>query len=63
MAVLSPPEAGLSRVPLGEPERSVRGVDYELGIVIPKKNCARCVVRQMLCLWKLARRAWSCQLC
>ena len=41
----------------------MRGVDYEPGIVIPKKNCARCIVRQMLCLWKPAGRAWSCQLC
>ena len=59
----SPPEAGLSRAPPGQPERSARGVDHEPGIVIPEKNCTWCVARQMLCLWKLARRARSCQLC
>ena len=40
LVALLPPEAGLSRVPLGQPERSTRGVDHELGIVIPEKNCA-----------------------
>ena len=59
----SPPEAGPSRMPLGKPERSTRGAEHEPGIVIPEKNCAWCIARQTLCLWKLARHAWSCQLC
>ena len=63
MSVPSPPEASPSRTPLGQPERSVRGAEHEPGIVIPEKNCARCIARQTLCLWKLARRAQSCQLC
>ena len=56
LAVLLPPKAGLSRAPLGQPERSTRGIDHEPGIVIPEKNCTRCMARQMLWLWKLARR-------
>ena len=63
MAAPSPPKAGPSRAPLGQPERSARGVDHEPGIVIPKKNCIRCIARQTPCLWKLAGHAWSCQLC
>ena len=50
LAAPSPPKAGPSRAPLGQPERSVRGVDHEPGIVIPEKNCAWCIARQMLCL-------------
>ena len=63
LVVPSPPKAGPSRTPLGQPERSMRGVDHEPGIVIPEKNCAWCVARETLCLWKLAGHAQSCQLC
>ena len=63
LVALSPPEAGLSRAPPGQPKRSATGVDHKPGIVIPENNCAWCIARQMLCLWKLARRAQSCQLC
>ena len=31
--------------------------------VIPEKNCAWCIARQTLCLWKPAGHARSCQLC
>ena len=63
MAATLPPEAGPSRTPLGQSERSARGAKHEPGIVIPEKNCAQCIARQTLCLWKPARRAQSCQLC
>ena len=33
------PEAGLSRAPPQKPERTAKGADRGLGIVIPKKNC------------------------
>ena len=52
LVVPSPPKAGPSRAPLGQPKKSVRRVDHQLGIVIPEKNCSWCVARQMLCLWK-----------
>ena len=51
-----PPEAGLSRTPLGQPERSVREADHEPGIVIPEKNCARCIARQTLPM----EASWVC---
>ena len=63
LAAPSPPKAGPSRTPLGQPERSVRGTKHKLGIVIPEKNCAWCVARQTLSLWKPAGHAQSCQLC
>ena len=40
LVALSPPEAVPSRAPPGQPERSVRGVNHEPGIVILEKNCA-----------------------
>ena len=63
LVALSPPEAGPSRAPPGQPKRSARGVDHKPGIVIPEKNCTWCIARQTLCLWKPARHAWRCQLC
>ena len=50
-----PPKAGLSRVPPGQPERSTRGVNHELGIVIPKKNCAWCVARQTILEFNISK--------
>ena len=62
MVAPSPLEAGLSRAPLRQPERSTKGADCRLGIVIPEKNCARCVVWEALCLWELMGHTQSCQL-
>ena len=59
----SPPEAGLSRAPPQKPERTAKGVDQGLGIVIPEKNCARCVARVVLCRWDPEGHARSCRLC
>ena len=59
----SPPEAGPSRAPPQKPEWTTKGMHHGPGIVIPEKNCARCVVRVSLCLWDPEGHAWSCQLC
>ena len=58
----SPPEAGPSQAPQ-QPERTVKGVHRGPGIVIPEKNCARCVAQESLCQWDLEECARSCQLC
>ena len=50
---VSPPEAGPSWAPPQKPERTVKGVDQGLGIVIPEKNCMRCVAQEILCWWDL----------
>ena len=60
--VVPSPEAGLSRAPPWKPERSMKGADCHLGIVIPKKNCTQCVMWESLCCWDLDRHVWSCQL-
>ena len=57
----SPPEAGPSRAPPQKPERTAKGADCRLGIVIPKKNCAQCIVWESLCWWEPDRHAWSCR--
>ena len=61
--VVLPPEAGPSWAPPQKPERTMKGVHQGLGIIIPKKNCARCVAQESLCQWDLEGRARSCQLC
>ena len=61
--MVSPPEAGLSRAPPQKPERTTKGVDQGPGIVIPEKNCAYCVVREVLCWWDPEGCAQSCKLC
>ena len=61
--VASPPEAGLSQAPPQKPERTMKGVDQGLGIIIPEKNCARCITRESLCQWDPNGHARSCQLC
>ena len=63
MLVASPPEAGPSWAPPQKPERTTKGVDWGLGIIIPEKNCTWCVTREMLCQWDPEGRMWSCQLC
>ena len=60
---VSPPEAGQSWAPPQKPERTVKGAERGLGIVIPEKNCMRCVAWEALCLWGLEGRTWSCRLC
>ena len=59
----SPPEAGLSRAPPQKLERTMKGADQGLGIVIPEKNCTHCIAREVLCQWDPEGRAWSCKLC
>ena len=59
----SPPEAGPSWAPPQKPERTMKGVDQGLGIIIPEKNCMRCVAQERLCWWDLEGRAWSGKLC
>ena len=59
----SPPEAGPSRAPPQELERTTKGADQGPGIIIPEKNCMRCVAQEMLCQWYLEGRAQSCKLC
>ena len=59
----SPPEAGPSRAPPQKSERTAKGVDQGLGIVIPEKNCVHCVTREVLCRWDLEGCAQSCKLC
>ena len=61
--VALPPEAGLSWAPPQKPERTVKGADQGPGIVIPEKNCARCIGWEILCWWDLEGHAWSCKLC
>ena len=61
--VVSPPEAGPSRAPPQKPEWTAKRVDRGPGIVIPEKNCTRCVAWETLCRWDLEGRAWSCKLC
>ena len=39
LAVPSPPEAGLSRAPPRQLERSMKGANCGPGIVIPEKSC------------------------
>ena len=58
-----PPEAGPSWAPPQKLERTAKGVDQGLGIVIPEKNCACCITREILCLWDPEGCAWSCKLC
>ena len=41
----------------------MKGADWGPGIIIPEKNCACCVVWEMLCQWDPEGRAWSCKLC
>ena len=60
---VSPPEAGPSRAPPQKPERTAKGADQGPGIVIPEKNCMRCVMQELLCWWDPNRCARSCQLC
>ena len=55
-----PPEAGLSQAPPQKPERTMKGVDWGPGIVIPEKNCTRCVAWETLCLWDLEGHMQSC---
>ena len=47
------PEAGLSRAPPRQPERSLKGADCGPGMIILEKNC----VHGSLCLWELDRHA------
>ena len=61
--VALPPEAGPSQAPPQKPVWTAKGAHWGLGIVIPEKNCVRCVVWELLCQWDLEGRAWSCQLC
>ena len=61
--VALPPEAGLSRAPPQKLERTAKGADQGLGIVIPEKNCTQCVARESLCWWDPEGHTWSCQLC
>ena len=61
--VASPPEAGPSRAPPQELERTTKGADQGPGIIIPEKNCMRCVAQEMLCQWYLEGCAQSCKLC
>ena len=60
---VSPPEAGPSRAPPQKPERTTKGVDCGPGIVIPKKNCVQCIMRESLCWWDTEGCTWSCWLC
>ena len=60
---VSPPEAGPSWAPPQKPEWTVKGVHQGLGIVIPEKNCVRCVAWESLCWWDPEGCARSCQLC
>ena len=62
LAVL-PPEAGPSQASPRKPEQTVKGVHWGPGIVIPEKNCMRCVAWELLCRWDPEGRAQSCQLC
>ena len=57
------PEAGPSRAPPQKPERTTKGADCGLQIVIPEKNCAWCVTWESLCRWDPDGHAWSCRLC
>ena len=41
----------------------IEEVDQGPGIVIPKKNCMRCVMWETLCLWDLEGCTRSCRLC
>ena len=49
--MVSPPEAGPSRAPPQKPEKTTKGVDHGLGIVIPEKNCMWCIMWGSLCQW------------
>ena len=57
------PEAGPSQAPPQKPERTTKGADQGPGIIIPEKNCVRCIVQETLCWWDLEGHAWSCKLC
>ena len=54
------PEAGPSKAPPQNPERTTKGADNRPQIVIPKRNCMQCITRESLCQWDLDRHAWSC---
>ena len=56
-------EAGPSWAPPQKPERTTKGADQGPGIVIPEKNCACCVMWEILCRWDLEGCARSCKLC
>ena len=58
--VVSSPKAGLSRAPPQKPERSAKGVDLPLGIIIPEKNCTHCIMWGSLCCWDPDGCTWSC---
>ena len=60
MLAVTPTEAGLSQAPPQKPERTTKGADQGPGIVIPEKNCTRCVAWEMLCLWDPEGRTQSC---
>ena len=60
---VSPPEAGPSRAPPQKPERTTKGANWGLGIIIPEKNCMQCITWESLCQWDLEGHTWSCQLC
>ena len=57
------PEAGLSWASPQKPKRTTKGAERGLGIVIPEKNCTRCVAWEALCLWDLEGCTRSCRLC
>ena len=62
LVVPSPPEAGQIRAPPRQPERTMKGANHGLGIIIPK-NCAQCIVWGSDYLWEPVGKTQSCQLC
>ena len=41
----------------------MKGADQGSGIIIPEKNCMRCIARETLCWWDPEGHAQSCKLC
>ena len=60
MLMVLPPEAGPSRVPPQKPKHTAEGADLPPGVIIPEKNCMRCIVWESLCLWDPDGHVWSC---